>query len=186
MTESTSFDDLIRSARAGDAESLGHIWEMLNPRVVAYLAARTSGDAEDLASETWIGVAGALDRFAGNQQRFEAFVFTIARRRLIDKRRADGRRPVQPTTAEALDRISPSGNTESDALEQLEERELIELVKRELPTAQAEVFFLRVVAGLDVAQTAEVLGKRPGTVRVLQHRALAKLSAVLPDREVTL
>jgi RNA polymerase sigma-70 factor, ECF subfamily len=42
---------------------------------------------------------------------------------------------------------------------------------------------LRVVAGLGVDQVASLLGKRPGTVRVLTHRGLRKLAERLgPDR----
>ena len=41
---------------------------------------------------------------------------------------------------------------------------------------QADVVLLRVLAGLDVDQVAEILGKRPGTVRVLQHKALRRLA----------
>ena len=35
------------------------------------------------------------------------------------------------------------------------------------------------IGGLDVDQVAQLLGKRPGTVRVLQHRALRRLQAEL-------
>ena len=53
---------------------------------------------------------------------------------------------------------------------------------RELPEAQAQVLMLRVVAGLDVARTAEVLGRTPNHVRVLAHRGLRTLAAVLEER----
>jgi RNA polymerase sigma-70 factor (ECF subfamily) len=42
------------------------------------------------------------------------------------------------------------------------------------------VVLLRVVAGLDVADVADVLGKRPGTVRVLAHRGLRRLAELIP------
>ena len=45
-----------------------------------------------------------------------------------------------------------------------------------LPKDQAEAVMLRVVAGLDVAQTAQVLGKRPGAVRVAAMRGLRRLA----------
>ncbi len=45
-----------------------------------------------------------------------------------------------------------------------------------LPPDQAEAIILRVVAGLDVSQVAELMGKRPGTVRVLTHRGLRRLA----------
>lgn len=48
-----------------------------------------------------------------------------------------------------------------------------------LPPDQAEVVLLSVVVGFDSASVAEVLGKRAGTVRVLSHRGLKRLSAML-------
>jgi RNA polymerase sigma-70 factor (ECF subfamily) len=38
---------------------------------------------------------------------------------------------------------------------------------------------LRVVAGLDAAQVGRIMGKPPGTIRVLQHRALQRLVIAL-------
>jgi RNA polymerase sigma-70 factor (ECF subfamily) len=46
----------------------------------------------------------------------------------------------------------------------------------ELPPDQAEVVALRVLAGLEVAEVARIVGKRPGTVRVLAHRGLRRLA----------
>jgi RNA polymerase sigma-70 factor, ECF subfamily len=49
-------------------------------------------------------------------------------------------------------------------------------VVRTLPPDQAEVILLRVVAGLDLDEVAGVVRKRPGNVRVLQHRGLRRLA----------
>jgi len=38
---------------------------------------------------------------------------------------------------------------------------------------------LRVIAGLDAERVAEIMGKRPGNVRVLQHRGLRRLAELL-------
>jgi RNA polymerase sigma-70 factor (ECF subfamily) len=46
-----------------------------------------------------------------------------------------------------------------------------------LPSDQAEAVTLRVVVGLDVATTAQVIGKRPGSVRVATMRGLRRLAA---------
>jgi RNA polymerase sigma-70 factor, ECF subfamily len=48
-----------------------------------------------------------------------------------------------------------------------------------VPSDQADVVLLRVVAGLEVAEVAGILGKKQGTVRVLQHRALHRLAEQL-------
>jgi RNA polymerase sigma-70 factor, ECF subfamily len=46
----------------------------------------------------------------------------------------------------------------------------------ELPADQAEVVALRVLGGLAVVEVARILGKRPGTVRVLAHCGLRRLA----------
>jgi len=46
-----------------------------------------------------------------------------------------------------------------------------------LPADQSEVVLLRVLGGLSVKDVAAIIGKRPGTVRVIQHRALERLAA---------
>ena len=54
-----------------------------------------------------------------------------------------------------------------------------------LPPDQAEVLLLRVLGDLSVKQVAAVVGKRPGAVRALQHRALSRLSRDLSPEPVT-
>ena len=51
-----------------------------------------------------------------------------------------------------------------------------------LPADQADVILLRVVADLSVDQVAQIMGKRPGTVRVLQSRALKRLAERLAKK----
>jgi RNA polymerase sigma-70 factor (ECF subfamily) len=48
-----------------------------------------------------------------------------------------------------------------------------------LPPDQAEILLLRVVGGLDSYEVARVTGKKPGTVRVIQKRALERLAEIL-------
>jgi RNA polymerase sigma-70 factor (ECF subfamily) len=69
-------------------------------------------------------------------------------------------------------------DTAASALEELSTAAALSLVRR-LPPDQAEVISLRVLAGLDVTHVAMVTGKRPGTVRVLAHRGLRRLAALL-------
>jgi RNA polymerase sigma-70 factor (ECF subfamily) len=45
-----------------------------------------------------------------------------------------------------------------------------------LPRPQAEVVLLRVLAGFSAEDVAEMTGRSPGAVRVLQHRALRRLA----------
>jgi RNA polymerase sigma-70 factor (ECF subfamily) len=57
-------------------------------------------------------------------------------------------------------------------------------VRTSLPRDQAEVILLRVVGGFDVAEVAAIVGKRPGNVRVLQHRGLRALAERLSEHPI--
>jgi RNA polymerase sigma-70 factor (ECF subfamily) len=51
-----------------------------------------------------------------------------------------------------------------------------------LPPGQAEVVTLRVVAGLSATAVAKIVGRRPGSVRILAHRGLRRLAEDLAAR----
>ena len=55
-----------------------------------------------------------------------------------------------------------------------------------LPRDQGEIIMLRVVAGLDAADVARIVGKSPGAVRVAAHRGLRRLADVVDRSGVTL
>ena len=54
-----------------------------------------------------------------------------------------------------------------------------------LPRDQAEIILLRVVAGLDTAEVAQLVGKTPGAVRVAAHRGLRRLASLASRTDVT-
>ena len=54
-----------------------------------------------------------------------------------------------------------------------------------LPRDQAEIVLMRVIGGLSAEEVGRVVGKRPATVRVLQHRALRRLAREFASDRVT-
>jgi RNA polymerase sigma-70 factor (ECF subfamily) len=141
--------------------------------VLRYLSVAVGDNAEDVASETWLQAARDLHRFTGGPADFRSWLFRIARHRALDERRRTARRPEDP--AETLD-PPPAADTATQAVEESRTRWALRLIAS-LPHDQAEAVMLRVVAGLDVAATAKILGKRPGAVRVATMRGLRKLAS---------
>jgi RNA polymerase sigma-70 factor, ECF subfamily len=172
-----SFAETLRCAQAGEEWAIVSLWRDLQPRLLRFLGGRDPRAAEDVASETWLRVARNLGAFDGDEVEFRAWFFTIARRTLIDWQRKAGRRPVTVALGE-LNEPPSRDDPIAATIEAFETNQALELVAR-LPEDQAEVILLRVVGGLDSAQVAELLGKRPGTVRVLQHRGLRRLAELL-------
>jgi RNA polymerase sigma-70 factor (ECF subfamily) len=167
------FESVLASAQQGERWALARLYESLQPSVLAYLRAQDP-EAEDIAADAWIDVARGLSRFAGGETDFRRWVFTIARRRLIDARRARTRTRTQPVSPEALDRPTPD-----TAIDELEAHAAAKAIVALLPDGQAQVVLLRVVAGFSVEETAAIVRRRPGAVRALQHRALRRLAKEL-------
>jgi RNA polymerase sigma factor (sigma-70 family) len=178
------FTSVLEAARTGAEWALAALYQQLNPAVLAYLRTREPREAEDLASETWIGVAEGLTGFRGGEHDFRRWVFTIAHRRLVDHWRRSLRRPFTPSPAEALEAVAPIGDAESEAMDELSTQAALAMIAT-LPPDQADVVLLRVLGGFDAAEVGAILHKRPGTVRVLQHRALAHLAKTLSREAVT-
>ena len=174
MTDTCVVMDVVERARSGDAEALGQLWRSHQHLVLRYFRARRVESPEDLASQVWVDVAAGLHRFEGDDEDFRRWLFTIARRRDIDRVRAITRRP-EVSTAEAGDHVVDThAEDDFDAGDSLD-RALRMLAT--LPADQAEAVALRVIGDLSVADVADVMGRREGHVRVLVHRGLRRLAA---------
>ena len=174
------FEVLLAGARDGDERAFSSLWRSLNPPVLRFLA--TIGgrdDVADVASVVWLEVIRGLARFEGDQRAFRSWLFTIARHRLIDVRRAQQRHPELPTqNPETTVGVVAAADAAGAIEDEWSTQAALSLISR-LPPEQAEVVMLRVIAELDVAEVAAMLGKQPGTVRVIAHRGLRRLAELL-------
>src|SRR6516165_6136550 len=130
------FAALLAAAQGGSDEAFAVLWRDTNPALLRYLRVLAPENAEDVAAETWVQVVRGLPRFTGDEAAWRAWLFTTARRRLLDQARLRKRHPAEP-----LDEISPaelprSPDTEQLALDNIATERAIELVGR-LPQLQA-------------------------------------------------
>jgi RNA polymerase sigma-70 factor (ECF subfamily) len=170
------FEEILAAAQLGVEWALTVLYREHQPGLLAYLRAHAPGEAEDLASEVWIDVARALPGFEGGADGFRRLLFTVGRRRVIDHGRKQVRRRTDPTDVDALSAIAGRDDPQGAVLAQAEGDEATRRIRALLPAEQAEIVLLRVVAGLSVAEVAEIVGRRPAAVSVIQHRALRRLA----------
>lgn len=167
-------DQALTGARLGDERSMAVLYRGLQPSLRRYFARRAPGAEDDLASETWLAATRLLAAFDGSLEDLRILLFTIARRRLADHFRRQSRAPYLVPVDDVAELAAPAA--EGLALDALAARHAIDQLTAALPPLQAEVVLLRVVADLSVADVARVVGRSPGAVRVLQHRALQHLA----------
>jgi RNA polymerase sigma-70 factor, ECF subfamily len=179
------FAEVLASAQGGDDSAFAVLWRDGNPALLRYLRAMTPESAEDIAADTWVQVVRGLVKFRGDESDWRAWLFTTARRRMLDHARSRRRHPTEPLDEVQASEEPRTADTALLALENLSTSRAIALVRR-LPRQQAEVILLRVVAGLDTEQVASMVGCSPGAVRVAAHRGLRRLASLLEEAGVTL
>ena len=169
--------ELVQHAQALEESALADLYSTYYPRVYNY-AFLQLGDiqaAEDLASEVMLKVLESIRNYRFRGTPFSAWVFRIARNRLIDLHRRRKRRgEVDLTAPLAAVQISP---------EVLAERALdrgqIHLALKYLTDEQRQVIVLKFIEGFDNASIARILRRSEGAVKSLQHRALNSLRRIM-------
>ena len=179
MTQS-EFHSTITAARAGAEWAWRALYAELAPGVLRYLRGRGAPEPEDLTGDVFVQVVAKIDQFEGEADDFRAWVFTIARHRLIDGVRHRARRPVDPVADDLLEAAGGSVDPEDHAINRLAAGEVRAAIDRLSPDQQ-DVVLLRLVAGLSINEVAAALGKKPGAIKALQMRAIAALRRNLPE-----
>jgi RNA polymerase sigma-70 factor (ECF subfamily) len=178
------FAQVLAAAQGGSEDQFAVLWRDANPALLRYLRVLAPENAEDIAAETWVHVVRGLQRFIGDEAAWRAWLFTTARRRLIDQVRLRKRHPAEPLEEISPAEVPSTPDTAQIALDNLATEDALALLKH-LPPLQADVIMLRVVAGLDTDAVATILGKSPGNIRVMAHRGLRKLESLLSAAGVT-
>jgi RNA polymerase sigma-70 factor (ECF subfamily) len=169
--------ELVQRAQALNESALADLYSAYYPRVYNY-AFLQLGDvqaAEDLASEVMLKVLESIRKYRFRGTPFSAWVFRIARNKLIDLHRRRKRHgEVDLTEPLAAPQISP---------EVLAERALdrgqLHLALKYLTDEQRQVIVLKFIEGFDNASIARILRRSEGAVKSLQHRALNSLRRIM-------
>ncbi len=175
---------MLAAAQAGQDWAVAVIYHAYHPMLLRYLRWQEPNEADDLAGELWLAVARRLGSFSGDEGALRGWLFSIAHRRVADHRRRGARRRTYPMPIEHF--VARQGGIDpADTRAGLVAPDVaVARLTAGLPRDQAEIIALRVLGGLGVDEVAELLGKRPGAVRVAQHRALKRLAATLTPEDV--
>lgn len=184
-TEPSQDDDaaLVRAWRSGSEEAFSRLYERWRLPLWRYLRARAGVErADELHQETWMTLVQGIDRYEERAQ-FSGWLFTLARRAIIDDARRRARR-AEADHEPLADDAGVEGDPLRDVADEENRRALASAVAT-LPDAQREIVHLRWYAGLGVSEVAEVLGAPRDTVKSRLRYALGHLRSALAEREET-
>jgi RNA polymerase sigma-70 factor (ECF subfamily) len=170
--------ELIARWRGGDERAATELVARHAPALARFAAASGAGaDAAELVQDTFVRAFGSLDTFRGDSS-LRTWLFTIERRLLLDRRRAERRRGADVELEEG--HLTTSGDP-LDAVVANESRERLRIAVGRLSPTQREVFTLRVGEGLSYKEIASAVGTTEGAARVHYHNAMRTIKEFLDD-----
>ena len=176
---STASDfELIERWKSGDNRAATLLVARHSPALARFAA--SSGEREgieELVQDTLVRAFASLDSFR-NESSLRTWLFTIERRLMLDRRRAESRNR-ETVPLEEKDQVSEYGAL--DALIAEEAQEKVRRSLQALSPTQREVFTLRVQQGLSYKEIAEVVGSTEGAARVHYHNAIRTVKEFLKD-----
>ena len=170
---------LVRGAMDRNEAAIRAIMQQNNRRLfrVARGILRNDAEAEDVVQETYVRAFTRLESFRGESS-FATWLTRIAMNEALGRTRRQ--RPhvklsdLKSGVLEAQIIQFPQSSNPSDPEKTMAQREIQNVVERavdELPEAFRVVFITRVIEGMSVEETAELLQLKSETVKTRLHRA---------------
>ena len=173
--------ELVRRARDRDEAAIRAIIRSNNRRLyrLARGILRNDSEAEDVVQETYVRAFTHLDSFRGGSS-FGTWLGRIAINEALGRlrrRRAGVETSLEPEllNAQIIPFPVPAASDPEKTMAQRQIQNVVEQAIDELPEPFRIVFMTRVVEGMNVEETAEILGLKPETVKTRLHRARATL-----------
>jgi RNA polymerase sigma-70 factor (ECF subfamily) len=175
---------LARRAGSGEAEAFGVLYDRYVDAVYRYVfyRVRNEAEAEDVTSDVFMRALRAIPKYEPRQA-FLAWLYRIARNAVIDRsRRQTARQQVSFEDALAHPNADQVVNPDAGLLAG-SDASVVRVAMQQLTPLQQEILVLRYVEGYDTKTISKLVGKRDGTIRGIEFRALSALRALIPSRE---
>jgi len=176
-----------------DREVFGDLYEIHYTGILNYLYRSTLdvNVAEELTSNTFFKALRGLRKY-NHRAPFRIWLYRIATNEMrmhwrwkSTRRRIEG---ASVSTAD-LNRVcfaEPETETPEAIQERIEEYAALHRLLSRLPARYRTVLVLRYFENLSLAEVAQVLGKRLGTIKSTAHRGLARLKKLMEARSCNL
>lgn len=181
--------ELARRAKTRDADAFRAIMRINNQKLyrLARSIIRNDSEAEDIVQETYVTAFAHLSSFRGEASLatwLSRIVINEALGRLRKKRRAASVIAAEPAPDAHIIPfpLATSGDDPERTMAQRQILRLVEQATDTLPDVYRTVFVARVIEGLSMEETADLLGVKPQTVKTRLHRARALVRKQLDEQ----
>jgi len=169
---------LVARWKAGDERAATELVARHAPALARFIAGGTAReDVDEVVQDAFVRAFSAIGSFRGESS-FRTWLFSIARRLVLDRGRAARRNPAHVALGEG-DAATDFGAL--DGLIASETHGRLEAALGHLTRTQRDVFSLRVGEGMSYKEIARVLGTTEGAARVHYHNAMRALKEQVDD-----
>jgi RNA polymerase sigma-70 factor, ECF subfamily len=144
-----------------------------------YYKVQNREEAEDITQETYVKALSYLERSKIEVLDYRNFLKTISMNIIRDLWRSKKRKGSSIN----LDEVDPEAIATEDFSDMVSNRAVIEKAMQRLTKEQQTAISLRIIKGYSVAETAKLMKKKEGTIRVLQYRAIKALTEILKETQ---
>jgi RNA polymerase sigma-70 factor, ECF subfamily len=168
--------ELLTQARDGKEAAFTELYDLFFEKIYRFIFFRVGHKevAEDLTEDVFIKAFANLKTLQKDSV-FEPWLYQIARNKIIDYYRS--KKLIIP-----LDEVEHTLEYETNVIDivnlEAQQKIFIKLLK-ELSPEQQTVIKMKFLEGLENTEIAHMLNKPEGTIRVIQHRAIAKLKQLI-------
>ncbi len=169
---------LISAAQKGNESAVTELYDAYADKIFRYIFYRVENreTAEDLTGEVFLRFVEGLPTYEARDVPLLVWLYRIARARVIDHYRERDR------TGEDHDLESVTLHSEDDVdgmLMMSYHQEKVYGALKLLTPDQQQVILLRFIEGHNLQETADILEKSVGAIKVMQQRALQALKRIL-------
>ncbi|MGA9398289.1 MAG: RNA polymerase sigma factor [Anaerolineaceae bacterium] len=170
--------DLLLRAKRFDPSALSMTYELFSPIIYRY-AYHLLGDpnlAEECLADTYKRFLQSIKNGSGPKTNLKAYLYRIAHNWIIDRYRDS-----VDNDLELSEEFSDGKSDPKSEVHQKLEQETIRKAVMRLTAEQRQVIVLKYIEEYENDEIAQILNKNIGSIKALQHRALASLRKLLAE-----
>lgn len=177
-------DNLVIGAINGDASAFGSLYDLHQPAIYRFVALKVGSreDAEDITHQVFMRAWLRIGQYEGRGYPFSSWLYRIARNQIVDFYRAR----KEHVDIEDFEPFLLADDGTAEKLDFKADMNRVRAALLELRADYQDVIILRFIEERSLEEAATALDRSVGATKVLQHRALRHLRALLDDSESSL
>ncbi len=171
-------EKIVTSAVKGDSSAFGELYDHYQPMIYRFVVVKVSRreEAEDIVHQVFLSAWQNIKSYRHRGHPFSSWLYQIARNQVIDFYRAHR----NETSIDAVDQEYFAAPASAEfAVPTKIEMEAVRQAMKQLKPDYEDIIILRFIEDLSLKETASILGKTEGAVKLMQHRAMNELKALL-------